>query len=47
MKQIARKAAAPTNTSRDFEFTDWVALDRFAAEAAPAVGTPATAISCG
>ena len=29
MKRIARKAGAPTDTSRDFEFTDWAALDRF------------------
>ena len=29
MKRIARKAGAPTDTSRDYEFTDWAALDRF------------------
>jgi len=29
MKQIARKNGAPTDTSRDYEFTDWPALDRF------------------
>ncbi len=29
MKQIARKAGAPTDASRDYEFTDWAALDRF------------------
>ena len=29
MKRIARKAGAPTDTSRDYEFTDWRALDRF------------------
>jgi menaquinone-dependent protoporphyrinogen oxidase len=29
MKHIARKAGAPTDTSRDYEFTDWPALDRF------------------
>jgi menaquinone-dependent protoporphyrinogen oxidase len=34
MKQIARKAGAPTDTSRDYEFTDWPALDRFAGEIA-------------
>jgi menaquinone-dependent protoporphyrinogen oxidase len=40
MKQIARKACAPTDTSRDYEFTDWAALDRFvgAAIASPARG---------
>jgi len=32
MKRIARKAGAPTDTSRDYEFTDWSALDRFAGE---------------
>jgi menaquinone-dependent protoporphyrinogen oxidase len=31
MKQIARKNGAPTDTSRDYEFTDWPALDRFVA----------------
>src|SRR6185503_13058560 len=34
MKRIARKAGAPTDTSRDYEFTDWLALDRFANEIA-------------
>jgi menaquinone-dependent protoporphyrinogen oxidase len=29
MKTIARKAGGPTDTSRDYEFTDWAALDRF------------------
>jgi menaquinone-dependent protoporphyrinogen oxidase len=32
MKRIARKAGAPTDTSRDYEFTDWAAIDRFVAE---------------
>ena len=32
MKRIARKAGAPTDTSRDYEFTDWAALDRFVTE---------------
>jgi menaquinone-dependent protoporphyrinogen oxidase len=42
MKQIARKAGAPTDTSRDYEFTDWAAVDRFVAESVaqpPASGT--------
>ena len=34
MKRIARKAGAPTDTSRDYEFTDWPALDRFITDAA-------------
>jgi menaquinone-dependent protoporphyrinogen oxidase len=34
MKRIARRAGAPTDTSRDYEFTDWLALDRFVGELA-------------
>lgn len=34
MKRIAREAGAPTDTSRDYEFTNWPALDRFVAELA-------------
>lgn len=29
MKLIARKAGAPTDSSRNYEFTDWPAIDRF------------------
>jgi menaquinone-dependent protoporphyrinogen oxidase len=29
MKRIAKKAGAETDTSRDYEYTDWVELDRF------------------
>jgi menaquinone-dependent protoporphyrinogen oxidase len=32
MKRIARKAGAATDTSRDYEYTDWHALDRFVEE---------------
>lgn len=32
MRRIARKAGAPTDASRDYEFTDWAALDRFVLE---------------
>jgi menaquinone-dependent protoporphyrinogen oxidase len=32
MKRIARKAGAPTDASRDYEFTDWAALDQFVGE---------------
>jgi menaquinone-dependent protoporphyrinogen oxidase len=32
MKRIARKAGAPTDTSRDYEFTDWSKLDSFIRE---------------
>ena len=34
MKRIARKAGAPTDTSRDYEFTDWSTLDRFITDVA-------------
>jgi menaquinone-dependent protoporphyrinogen oxidase len=32
MKRIAKHAGGSTDTSRDHEYTDWVALDRFIAE---------------
>ena len=38
MKRIARKAGAPTDASRDYEFTDWPALDRFVDELAHRAG---------
>lgn len=31
MRRISRAIGRPTDTSRDHEFTDWAALDRFAA----------------
>jgi menaquinone-dependent protoporphyrinogen oxidase len=34
MKRIARKAGAGTDTSRDYDYTDWVGLDRFVDELA-------------
>jgi menaquinone-dependent protoporphyrinogen oxidase len=34
MKRIARSQNAPTGTSRDYEFTDWTAVDRFVQEMA-------------
>jgi menaquinone-dependent protoporphyrinogen oxidase len=34
MKTIAWKAGGPTDTSRDYEFTDWATLDRFVLERA-------------
>jgi menaquinone-dependent protoporphyrinogen oxidase len=34
MKRIARKAGTGTDTSRDYEYTDWVSLDRFVDELA-------------
>lgn len=32
MRRIARNAGAATDTSRDYEYTDWVALDHFVQE---------------
>jgi menaquinone-dependent protoporphyrinogen oxidase len=32
MRRIARKQGAPTDTARDYEFTDWPVLDRFVEE---------------
>lgn len=32
MRRIARKAGGSTDTSRDHEYTDWAAVDRFALE---------------
>ena len=37
MKQIARIQRADTDTSRDYEYTDWASLDRFAKEFAAEV----------
>ena len=38
MRLIAKQAGATTDTSRDHEYTDWQALDRFADELASLVG---------
>ena len=43
MKRIARKQGAPTDTSRNYEFTDWPAVDRFVESAI----APATRSCCG
>ncbi len=32
LKRIARKEGAPTDTSRDYEFTDWVRVEEVAHE---------------
>ena len=37
MKRIARKEGAPTDTSRDYELTNWPAVDRFTREIAEGV----------
>jgi len=38
MKRISRGRGGPTDTSRDYEFTDWEAIDRFAEDLARALG---------
>ena len=37
MKRIARKQGAPTDTTRDYEFTNWERIDRLAASFADAM----------
>jgi menaquinone-dependent protoporphyrinogen oxidase len=37
MKRIARKAGGSTDTSRDHEYTDWIALDQFVSEFAETI----------
>ena len=37
MKRIARKQGAPTDTRRDYEFTDWERIDQLAADFAARV----------
>jgi menaquinone-dependent protoporphyrinogen oxidase len=44
MKRISRKQGGPTDTSRDYEFTDWKGLDRFVDEIVRAkLNVPASA----
>jgi menaquinone-dependent protoporphyrinogen oxidase len=38
MKRISKAEGGPTDTSRDYEMTDWVALDRFGEEVAASLG---------
>ena len=38
MMRIAKKAGAPTDTSRDYEYTNWVSLDHFVDEFAHELG---------
>jgi menaquinone-dependent protoporphyrinogen oxidase len=40
MKLISWRTGRPTDTSRDWEFTDWDAVDRFAAELVMLVSAP-------
>jgi menaquinone-dependent protoporphyrinogen oxidase len=41
MKRITRGRGGPTDTSRDYEFTGWDAVDRFAGELADGLGDAA------
>ncbi len=44
MKSIARQAGTPTDTSRDYEYTDWVAVARFGVQFVSALNAaPASA----
>lgn len=40
LRQIARREGGPTDTRRDYDLTDWVAVDRLAAELAERVHAP-------
>jgi menaquinone-dependent protoporphyrinogen oxidase len=42
MKRIAAKEGAPTDTSRDYEYTDWASVDRFANDFATRLQVPHT-----
>jgi len=46
MKRIARKAGAATDTSRDYDYTDWAALDKFVEEFAAEVRPSKAACGC-
>jgi len=41
MKRISGKVGGPTDTSRDWEFTDWSAVDRFGERLAQEIGQSA------
>lgn len=40
MKLISRQTGRPTDTSRDWEFTDWGAVDQFARDLSRMVSAP-------
>jgi len=40
MKLISRRTGAPTDTSRDYDFTDWQAVARFAGQCAGLLPVP-------
>ncbi len=43
IRMISKRKGGPTDTSRDHEFTDWAAVDRFARRFAAALTEPAPA----
>jgi menaquinone-dependent protoporphyrinogen oxidase len=43
MKQISRKAGGATDTSRDYDYTDWAALDGFIDEFCDSIKAPSMA----
>lgn len=45
MKRIARAEGGSTDTSRDHDYTEWAALDRFVAELADEISPPGAAPS--
>jgi len=49
MKMISRRTGGPTDTARDYEFTDWAAVERFATDLAEAVAVsrPGRAVRSG
>ena len=49
MKMISRRTGGPTDTSRDYSFTDWAAVDRFGRELASvfAARVPKAAVGAG
>ena len=43
MRRISKKEGGDTDTSRDYEYTDWGAVDRFAVDFVEGVGAPRAA----
>jgi menaquinone-dependent protoporphyrinogen oxidase len=43
MKRIAKSAGVATDTSRDYEFTDWIVLDHFVGQMIEEISLPAKA----
>jgi menaquinone-dependent protoporphyrinogen oxidase len=47
MRMISRRTGRPTDASRDYDFTDWEAVDRFARELAETLAVPGPASGAG